>query len=680
MLWALVAPALAEVLRLEPSPGARLLPLAPLAEGRVDLLVHDNTADLRAQVEAAGDGLRAARALDLGGDWVVTVWVLDPNHTVAAEPDGAGWRLRAVPRVPTSPTVRPAPSLTELRRPGASFPGCAAPRLPLEPLPGAEARWGVEAGHAPLHLARWTEAEPDVADWAAVSRARAVLAAAPDDAARAVTLYRLGALHRDLGHAREAAYYFGEADRLGDEDAGLAALQRAGAFARARAWAPAVAAAWDAVDEGAPPEQALEVMGAAAVAGESSLPAVALGRALVASSPHPEAHLVGAALLTRAGCGVEAVDRLRAALPLLRGEPRQLARLLLVDALLVAGRPLEADDELAEVEVGALRPAWRGLARARSRLIPLLLEPPDAWLAALPGLTRSAASDSPEGDDALWVLGQVYEAVGEDPAAIDAWGRLVDRRHASGTAAPTRRLAQAWARRTAALLASQRLPEALDLHAAAWRPVLAEALDDPRPLVAVAEGYARAGLPRRALAVLRDVAAIEQRTGAPGHATALALARLYLELGDPGPALDTATWLRRQTRDRRDLAEVDLVAGRALLALGREGEARMTFERLAGLDSVGDRARASLVRLFAEEGDCARAASLVEGLGSDLPEDERAVAVRIVARCRASRGEGGPVDDPLLERVVREDAAHAAFLGRRTPHQGSPGGERAAVR
>lgn len=680
MLWPLVAPALAGALRVEPSPGARLLPLAPVAQGRVDLLVHDNTADLRAQVQAGGDGLRAARALDLGGDWVVTVWVVDPDHTVAAERDGAGWRLRAVPRPPSSPTVAPAPALDALRRPGARFPGCAAPRLPLEPLAGAEARWGVEAAQASPHLARWSEAEPDTADWAGVSRARAALADAPDDAARAVTLYRLGALHRDLGHAREAAYYFGEADRLGDEDGGLAALQRAGALARARAWGPAVASAWDAVDGGAPPEQALEVLGAAALAGEPSLPAVGVGRALVATSPHPEAHLVGAALLTRAGCGVEAMDRLRAALPFLRGEPRQVARLLLVDALLVAGRPLDADDELAEVDVGALRPAWRGLVRARSRLLPLLLQTPDAWPAAIPGLERGAAADSPEGDDALWVLGQVYEAVGEDRAAIDAWGRLVDRRRGSGISPPVRRLTEAWARRTGALVASGRVPEALDLHAAVWRPGMAEALDDPRPLVAVAEGYARAGLARRALGVLGEVSAIEQRIGAPGYATALSLARLYLDLGDPGPALDTAAWLRRQPLDRSTLAEVDLLSGRALQALGREAEARAILERLAELAPGADHARASLARLLAEAGDCARAGALVEGLGSGIPDEERAVAERLGARCRASRGEGGPVDDPLLERVVREDAAHAAFVRRLTPHQAPPGVDPPPVR
>ena len=79
-MLALLALAWGAELRLEPSLGATVQVLPPVAPARVDVLIHRNSENLRAQVRDPHDGLRSARALDLGGDWVVTVWLLSLIH------------------------------------------------------------------------------------------------------------------------------------------------------------------------------------------------------------------------------------------------------------------------------------------------------------------------------------------------------------------------------------------------------------------------------------------------------------------------------------------------------------------------------------------------------------------------------------------------------------------------
>lgn len=666
MFLSLVALSFAGELVLELSPTARLTRLQPVAAGRVDFLVRDNSSDLRPQVAGGGAGLRSARALDLGGDWVVTAWLEDPADTLEVVRAPRGWALRAVPLDAPPAELAPPPSMEEVRSGGLVGASCPVVNLPLVPLPGDEAGWGLAPGDAGLHLARWTEAEPTRVDWKAVAGERARLPLLTNNPERAFAFYRLGALHRDLSHDREAAYYFGRAASLLAVEGGTADLQRAGAFLRVRAWEQAEASAWTALERGAAPEEVLEVLATTTLAGHGELSPLVVGRALVGTSPHPEARLIGATLLARAGCGGEAVTRLREALPHLRGEPLQVARLLIADALLVAALPLDSDTELAAVDVRALRPEWRGLIRARTRLVPMLLQSPNEWLHAIPGLRQSAESRTPEGEESLWLLGQVYEALGEERAAMEAWGALVDRRRALGRGSPGRRLTQVWRERTEALLKAERLPEALDLHAAAWRSAMADALDDRGPLPVLARGYAESGLYDRAMGVLLTITEIEGRLGLPGAETALTVADLYLRTGQPLPALETIAWLRRQELEPAMEAEVAFTAGRAQLLAGQRDEARRTWGRLTTDAGLGGRASAALVHLDAEDGDCEAAARGLARLGAGLPEEERALAQGAVGRCRAVSGLGGEVADPLLDLVVREHRMHAEFRERLT--------------
>lgn len=667
-MLALLALAWGAELRLEPSPGATVQVLPPVAPARVDVLIHRNTANLRAQVRDPYDGLRSARALDLGGDWVVTVWLKAPTDTAELLQEGGAWRVHAVPAPPRDVGETPAPPTLDELHAGIEVAACPVTPLPLSPLAGHDAIWGFDAHDFAADLPMWTEAEPPgPASWASVTLLRRVMPKTHAKRERARVLYALGAMHRDLGHAREAAYYFDSAATLTTESEGLADLQRAGALLRVRKWDAAVQAAWDAYAQGAPDEAVIEVLGIAAIADAGPSP-VAVGRALAAASPRPDLQMIAGTLLSREHCTREAVVALRAAEAGLTGEPQQVARLLLTDALLLDGAPLDADDVLARVETRLLRPQWQGLARARGRLLPMLLQTPDQWLASVPTLQLASTGEAPDGAESLWLLGQIYEKLGEDRAALDAYGELVDRYHKLGEGVPGERLVHAWNGRVAALLRMGRPVEAMGLHMAAWRPVMGRRMLDPGPLPELARAYADASLLDRALSVLQDVTDIQGRVGADSHATAVDVAALYLRMGRPQEALDATNWvLRAKTSPALDAPAQDL-RGQAYAALGRADEARAAYTALLGDPALGPHAGVRIGLLDAAAGRCAaavtRLAPLVEQVGGADQAEARAARDRCLVALGRAPEASAPPGDATLTAVAQEDAADAAFQER----------------
>lgn len=667
-MLALLALAWGAELRLEPSPEAVVQVLPPVAPARVDVLIHRNTANLRAQVRDRHDGLNSARALDLGGDWVVTVWLASPTDTAELIPEDGGWRVHAIPAPPRDAGEPPlVATLAELQA-GVEPPTCPAPALPLSPLSGRDAIWGFNAQDFVRELPEWTEAEPPgPASWASIALLRRVMPRTHAKRERARLLYAIGAMHRDLGQARESAFYFDSAATLSAEGEGLAELQRAGALLRVRKWDAAVQAAWDAHDRGAPDESVLEVLAIAAIA-DAGPPPAAVGRALAAASPRPELQMLAGTLLSRDHCTHEAVHALRAAEAGLSGEPQQVARLLLSDALLLGGTPLDADDVLARIDTRKLRVQWQGLARARGRLLPMLLQTPDQWLASVPVLRRASTGEAPDGAESLWLLGQIYEKLGDDRAAIDAYGALIDRYRKLGEGRPGERLGALWRARIAALLRMERPVEAMGLHMASWRPILGQQMREPGPLPDLARAYADASLLDRALAVLQDVTDIQGRAGADSHATAVDVAALYLRMGRPQEALDATNWvLRAKVSPALTVAATDL-RGRAYAALGRPAEARAAYTALLGDPAVGAHAGVQIGLLDAAAGQCAAAATRLEPLVDRVsgPEQEQARAARdrcLVAIGRAPEA-SAPPGDATLSAVALEDAADAAFQER----------------
>lgn len=532
-----LGPAVAGPLPLAVSPGARLQVLPPEA-GRVDVIVYDNDLDLRAQVaELHHPSLRAARAVDTGATWVLSFYFKDTHTGLDPAPGG----LEVVPRAAGPRVDLPGVDATSAVAHPPPAGACTASPPALRALSLAHWRWTDQALSSTVEVPVWTEAEPRTGGWGAVDEARELLArrAAP----RAPTLYRLGALHRDLGHLREAAWYFGEAAEAGDH-AGTSQLQRALALVRVGQLELAVRAARSAVNRGASPEAALHVV-ALATWLQRAPDAHDYGAALAVNAHTPGARLLAGVVLVGAGCHELATGLLATAEPALPAAAQDVARMALAEAQLGLGEHLAAASTLARVSKRGLSTDVSALARTRARLADLGPRSALAWLAHAPDLRRDGRAPGPAGAEALYVLAQVYAAGGDDREAVGALAELARRYPHLVPGEAGRALAEAWARRTTQLLAAGRAIDAVMLHRGAWRDDLVEHLSDLGPLAAMAQALGEQGLPDHALDAWRTVAEAQAARGLPSHDAVLALARLFVERGATDDALDALGWLRR---------------------------------------------------------------------------------------------------------------------------------------
>lgn len=673
-MWLLLAGlAAAGELRLTPTPGATVELLPSVAPGRTDVIFHHNSADLRAQVREAGegqratDGIRSARALDMGGDWVVTIWVMDVHQDVQLVPDGASLRVQLVPRVvELPPDELVVPTLEDLEAGRFERTPCTTRPQALTPLIGRDAIWAFGPRDIILDLPVWSGAEPPEAAWSEIDTVRRELTSRSHEPPElAAILYKLGALHRGLGQVREAAYYFGAAALLHQGDGGLAQVQRAGTLLQTGNWDAAQDAAWAAAHFGAPDEAVLEVLGVVALAGKG-LPPMVVGRALLHSSPRPQVQMLAGALLSRDGCLAEALPALRTAEKGLTGEEAQATRLLLADAELMAGDPIEAGSALGRLDESQLRPGWRGMARARGRLIPMLLVTADQWLSSVPGLQRASRLQTVEGAESLWVLGQVYERLGEERSAITTFSELIDRHRALAEGVPGQRLLKVWKERTRQLYAQHRPMDVLGLHTTVWRPYLTAAMQDAGPLFRIADDYAEAGLPERALSTLQDVVDIEGRAGRDTREAAVKVAALYLDLNRPEEALEAAHWLREGGLEPAVALDITRVEALALERTGKPEAAAVAWRKVEPTLRYGSEARVHLALLVANQGDCADAITpLRREMRWLLPNSGAyALATDVLDRCEVALGTARIPDTPTDDPLLAEDAAHAAFLAR----------------
>ena len=77
--------AMAAPLKLTPSPGAQTHVLPMMVPGRVDIVVRENTVDLRPQLGTGPiDGVHMWRLLDTGGVWILSLTMQDAAQTVCA--------------------------------------------------------------------------------------------------------------------------------------------------------------------------------------------------------------------------------------------------------------------------------------------------------------------------------------------------------------------------------------------------------------------------------------------------------------------------------------------------------------------------------------------------------------------------------------------------------------------
>lgn len=671
--------ALAAPLRLTLSPEATLQLLPTVQPGRVEILVYENRADLRSQVRSRRfDGIRRIWAVDMGDVWVVNAVLEQPEQSLRVAQSGGSWVASVVRAAPTESLLVDAPNLEALA--GAATTQCASPRLPIAPLLGEDMSYGVDPDDFEPRLARWTEAEPGAASWEAVQELRSALFVRHEQGEAAAVLYRLGALHRELGHAREAAYYFAKsADRGGEK--GLAELQRAGALLQAEQWEAARSSAWKAWKLGASEEGVLEVLGVVALAtrdAQAGTTALVLARA----TARPDALALSGALLMQASCTREAIPILRTAAQYLkRMDPRKSseARMLLADALILTGDLEHADDLMGQLSERELPEAWAGVLRARGRLVSLLRQSPDKWASILPSLMSQRGGLDSEAAESMFLAGQVQEWLGDDRQALESYLDLVDHHRRLTQGRVSQRLVESWSRRTRRLYAEGREMEALQLHAAVWRPFLADKLADPEPLRLLAGSYRRLGLYYRAMALLGLVAEVEALQKRDDQDTVLQIATLYLDMGHPELAEDAIAVLRTRTLLPSTVGAALVLDGRIAEQNGKLTEARSFWSQAAGNTNYGLEAIGRVAMMDAGEDRCGAALPGLERVLEDGPTRELlgdGMLHTLRARCLGllANPEGSAVEsysasqslhDPESQRFVRylsEEASKKAGI------------------
>ena len=638
-------------LELTLSPGSTIEVLPALVVGRVDVVVHDNTVDLAEQVGwTLGTGITRIRPIDMAGHWLLTLELKDPGQpraskgpaqampskTVRADRTSTGWALTVVPALAHTPApYRPVDLIGTLEG-KLNRAECPTAPLALRALSGSDSTWESDALGFTPDLPRWSAGEPSVSSLDGIGEIRALLRKSPPESQRLE--YQLGALHRNIGHDREAAYYFTVAAQRGGPHASAAWFQAAQSLLSVKQWDRAVESARAAVREGGAPQYAVLVLGVRewATGGPDQ---AGYGRVLSGTAADANSQLIAGVLLTEGNCALEAQQPLDAAASRLRGFRQQLAMILLGDSHLAEGNIGKAATTLAKVEPASLTPEVQQLLRSRTRLLALLRQPAATWRSQVPNLTSGSDLAGTAGLENLYLLGQVFHHLGEDRQAIDAYSELIRRKPQLAVGHIGAELATQWALRSDELFARGRPIEALSLHRGAWTPALAHHLKDLAPLRKVATGFTDADLPQRAQAAWRAVADEERARGLDGRGSVVELLRLYIVTSSTADALDAVAWLRREGTQEADRDTVALLEGDAALQNFDPVRARKAWGTLSSGSRLASQARTRLALLNATEGRCEEALPhLDERAATPVPEFDPDVIHEARLKCMLAVG------------------------------------------
>ena len=628
-MLALLSVVLAAPLQLVTSPEAQVQLLPMVQPGRSEIIVYDNHVNLRVQIkDKQFDGIRRIWATDLGDIWVVNVILENLNTSLDVVREETNWKLSPRFNPQQDSLAVQAISLSEIAA-GAVYPNCTHSALTISPLVRSDMTYAVDpADFVPL-LARWSDAEPVASSWEDVSSVRALLSgtaqvhgsegmpeargagehsvALPALGGKAALLYRLAALHRNLGHAREAAYYFQEARQYNQEKA-LATIQYAGSLFDARELDQAEAAAWEAWRAGAPEESVVELLAGIAVARQKPDAAIALS--LAHTTARPASLLLSGALLVQAGCPQEAIPVLEKSVRYLRRTDVRRAtegRMLLVDAYLLSGKMDEAEKMLSQLHESDVSKDWAGILRARSKLLTLLRQTPDAWSSMIPTLNQFRSSLTPEGDESLYLLGQIQEWLGDDRTAIETWLLLLDHNRHLAQGQPGQKLTQAWMRRAQKLMEEEKTMEAMALHTTVWRPFMADLIKDPQDLKPLAQAYLDLGLYTQAMRLLGVIADIEGREKLDDQKTILTIAQTYLGMGHPDLARDAIAVLSTRTLSSEISGQMWILNGLIAEAEGKHEDALAAWRQALAYPETALEAEGRLARTAALNAQCTEA-------------------------------------------------------------------------
>ncbi len=663
MLFLATAWAANGVVILKPTPGATVSVFPQTDPQRVEWAVYGNNELLNEQLGGLVENVVDTGAQSVGnGTWVVTAWL---EEGVTARGNYQWEREYLVLLVelgePDLLPVQDAPSVEELLAGEVEQPTVPSVAA-LHPLQGL-------ASTANIDPTKWTFAStpwpaPDAPDgeisWEQVDLLRKILTEADSRSARTAALYRLGQLHAALGYPREASYYF---DRARNSGAPLqdVALDQANARFGSGAFEEARPLCQDAFSGGAPDKEVLECLGLLSLATGSPAPAPT-GRALVRASGQPETLLLAAQLLQVDGYHREALPLLEAIVEA-RSTVREAAWASLGDARLYLG------------DHDGARNAWRWASSGelgkvtwlRQRTLMIMTQGPAAWPGEMPDFYVRSDDTGPVGADALYLLAQMTETLGDLDAAAEHYHELL-RRY------PERSLKTDVGQRHWRVVSQrmedlQRQDRALELAAFyedTWDPSLVEIIEDPTPMAWVAQAYETLGLPDRALDVQRDLFAVNMRLDRKDPDNLLHLAQLYERTDHCSDALETLDWMRRSGIPTELQGAVHLLEGDCHAGLGEEAQAMSSWRQAAQSPELRKTATARMALADAEAGRCTTAIPALQGLAASRPEPPEVEEGRVhlalavcldeqgdlEATAQAAKQAAGRLDDELSRRFA----------------------------
>ena len=683
----------------EPGSTARVRQLPRTAPDRVQWLFLE--VDRPLSLDETTDGVLDWDTLGLGGGtWVVTAY-LEPGRDQTAT-----WRwddTRVVfvldDGVPQVLPVIGAPTLAELLAGEVQADPIRPASTPLTLLGGAASTIAVDPGTFPVGFASWdanvsAELRALLApgdDLAAIDRHRRALELAGSDYERAAVLFRLGEAHAALGLHREAAHYFQrvtEQDAAWPSSAWMHLARSEVALGRSEAARGHCAQAAEVRHREA---EALECLGLVSLE-TADPPPGPTGRALARASARPESLLLAGQLLQAEGRHDEAEPLLSAAL---RG----------LDALAPNAWAALGDARFHQHDGEGARRAWSEVAgdaalgdvvRARKHALVMAEDGPKSWPDHLPELYGMADAGGPAGAEALYLLAQATETLGDLDGAAGHLARLLDEHAgiAAGSDAP-RRLWRSLERRTHQLHRDGRTVELLAHWGDTWRPALEPQVQDVRTLRLVASAYRSVDLPAEALDVHRLLFGVHTRLGSQDSDDLVEMAELYLAVDRAEECLHTLDFARRQ--GDVEVGATWLIEGDALVALGRSDDAMLAYRKAVLAPGTRTAATVRMALVDTEAGRCDRATpalldltrqkveppELADGqahlaLARCLMADGRADEAAVVAREAAGRStdeltrryatwlavEASGAEEPLLTASLASDDDLWAALGR----------------
>lgn len=620
---------------LEPTPGATVTVFPQTDPSRLEWAVHENVAPLHSQLGGRVEHVLETGAHGVGnGTWIVTAWLQEPARG-AYHWEGARLVLEVEPGSPDLVQIESAPSVEALL--GGQVARWVVPvDSALHPLPGQASTLNVDPRAWVIDATAWSApgAPIGVSSWEQVDALRQILTETEEGLARASAWYRLGELHLDLGFPREAAYYFRRARGGGApvENVALAQAQAHIAYGDFEGARPFCQDAWVA---GAPDAEVLECLAVLSMATASPAPAPT-GRALARASGRPDTLLLAAQLLQVDG-------RHREALPLLEA---------IVEADSTMREPALASLGDSRFYLGdheGARRAWRELITGergqlvwgRQRLLLLVTQGPAAWPTELPDLYARSEDPGLVGAEALYLLAQIAEGLGDLDAAAQHYQALLlrypERAHRTDLAD---RHWSVMKRRMTQLHDQGRAVELAAFHRDRWHPRLQLVIDDPAPLMQVAEAYDRLGLPVEALEVQREVFAVNMRLDRKAPDSVFHLAQLYADTAHFQDALDTIAWLRKSGLPRELRGPVALLEGDCHQALEQAPQAMTAWRKAAMVAETRTAATARMALADARDGRCAAAIPALQRLKllEELPEVADGRVHLALAICLDDRG------------------------------------------